>query len=194
MCAKIKYYMWMLRAKHYIKNFLIFLPIIFGGALFDIKIMARGSIAFLIFSFMSSVVYIINDIKDIEKDKLHEKKKHRPIASGMISTIEAQIAALVLFVLSVMTNFLYFGRMTSTWIVLIGYLFINMVYSIWGCKKIPLLDVVLLVLGFVLRVYYGAIISGFEVSQWLYLVIPNLPQLLYIGFKLIPQIPYKIGV
>lgn len=179
-CMKIKCYIRMLRVKHYIKNFLLFLPIVFGGALLDIEIMARGAIAFLVFSFMSSVVYIINDIKDLEKDKLHEKKKHRPIASGMINIKEAQIAALMLFVLCVVIKLLCFGRTISTWTVLIGYLLVNMAYSVWGCKKVPLLDVVLLVLGFVFRVYYGAIISGFEVSQWLYLVIVS--GAFYMGF------------
>ena len=85
----MKKYLKLIRVKHYIKNGLIFLPLFFSQNFLDFTLLGKMFLAFLSFSFACSIIYIINDINDKEKDKLHEKKKHRPIASGKISIKKA---------------------------------------------------------------------------------------------------------
>ncbi len=89
----MKNYIKLMRPQHYIKNLLIFFALIFSGNFFDKEMLLSTFLAFLSFSMCASVVYIINDIKDKEKDKLHEKKKNRPIASGRVSVKNASILA-----------------------------------------------------------------------------------------------------
>ena len=164
-------YIKLLRVKHYIKNLLVFFPLIFGGFLFNITIIMKVSMGFLAFCCMSSVIYIVNDIKDVEKDRQHEKKKYRPIASGKVSIKKAYIIAIILFIVSIIINILSFKENVVSIVILLTYFAINMVYSVFNGKRIPILDIVLLVSGFVLRLYYGAVISDIEVSEWLTLVI-----------------------
>ena len=80
----MKNYIKLMRPKHYLKNFLVFIPLLFSGNFFEEKMILKVIFAFVSFSLAASVVYIINDIRDKEKDKLHEKKKNRPIASGKV--------------------------------------------------------------------------------------------------------------
>ena len=136
-----------------------------------------GGVSFCV---VSSLVYVINDIMDKEKDKLHPKKKFRPIASGEISIKHAVWFAIALLAIAVMINILVLGENYSAWLVCGGYLATNILYSVAGLKKIPLLDIVLLVLGFFLRVLFGACIIGVSISQWLYLVI--ITGACYLGF------------
>ena len=81
----IKRYIKLLRVKHYIKNLLIFVPLFFSGKLYDMERLKYGFFGFIVFSLISSAVYILNDYKDIEKDRKHPVKKERPLASGCIS-------------------------------------------------------------------------------------------------------------
>lgn len=167
------YYLKEMRISHYIKNGLILLPIIFSGNLKNIRLLCLNLIFVLCFSFMSSVIYIINDIKDAEKDKLHSVKKTRPIASGRISVKNALIFASVLFVVSFGTS----GYISVSYvnlfplIVMLLYFIANILYSVFGFKNIPLLDVCILTLGFYLRVLLGASVSNVEISAWLYLIV-----------------------
>ena len=96
----MKYLFFTLRSKQWIKNFFIFLPMVFGGKLFEANIVLKEVIAFLLFSLTASVVYIVNDIIDIEKDKAHPTKKLRPIASGKVTTKQAGILAFILAAVS----------------------------------------------------------------------------------------------
>lgn len=176
-------YLKLLRVKHYVKNFLIFLPVIFGMKIFDVSLDLRMLLGVASFSLMASVIYILNDIKDIEKDRRHPKKKFRPIASGVVSVREARITAVILFVLSIALNWVslrYVGDKRWGWLLLMGYLLINVVYSLFDGKSVPLLDVVLLMSGFVIRVYYGSAISEVPVSTWMCLVICS--GAFYMGF------------
>ena len=91
---KIFNYLKLMRVKHYIKNLLIFLPISFSGKLFFSYKLFVSFFGFISFSLISSIVYIFNDYKDIEKDKKHPVKKYRPLASGVISKNDEFIAAL----------------------------------------------------------------------------------------------------
>ncbi len=167
----MKNYIKLMRPQHYIKNFLIFFPLIFSGQFFDLKKLVPTLFAFLAFSFCSSVVYIINDIKDKEKDKIHEKKKNRPIASEIISVKSASILAILLFILSIFFQYLAVYKIIHiSFIYLLIYLIINILYS-FGLKDIPLVDIFILSMGFLIRVIFGASILKIEVSNWLYLTI-----------------------
>ena len=125
-----------------------------------------GSLAFC---FISSAVYILNDLKDIEKDRIHPVKKERPIASGKIKTGTAVRILFICIFLSVFMNLLT-GNFLRGSIYIIGYFILNLSYS-FGMKNKPLADIVILTSGFVIRIYYGAMITNTDISVWLYFVI-----------------------
>lgn len=161
-------YLNLMRIKHYLKNFLIFLPIIFSKSLLEKEILLKAIFGFIAFSLSTSIIYIINDLKDIEKDKKHPIKKERPLASGKVSKKEAIILCMILSIVVIIE--LYLTNMLLSWgtILLAVYIFINILYS-FGLKNIPLLDVAILSSGFVLRVLYGGLITSIPVSSWLFL-------------------------
>lgn len=175
----MKKYLKLIRINHWIKNFLIFLPLFFSLS-FQIENIIKTFMGFISFSFISSFIYIINDIKDIEKDRKHPRKKNRPLASKSISLKQGKIIACLLFVSSLILNFIVNKRIDSSLTFLMLYIFINIAYS-FGLKNIAILDVVLLASGFVIRVYYGAAIIGVEVSKWLFLTILNAALFLGLG-------------
>lgn len=166
---KIVNYIKLMRVKHYIKNILIFLPIVFSKNIFNIEILTNTIIGAISFSLMSSIVYIINDIIDIESDKKHQKKKFRPIASGNISIKEAYIIAIILLIISSLLNIHIKANLLSCTI-FYGYLGINILYSL-KLKHVPIMDIVILASGFLLRLLYGSQITGIQISNWLYLTI-----------------------
>lgn len=173
-------YIKLIRIKHWIKNILIFLPIICAGLL-SVDTMLNTSLGFLSFSFMSSFIYIINDIKDIEKDKNHPRKKNRPLASGAIKKSTAIIIAVVMLILSLsITIIINKGVNNLSLYLLLSYMIINIGYSL-GLKNIAIIDIVLLASGFIIRVYYGASLFDIEVSSWLFLTILNASLFLGLG-------------
>lgn len=160
--------LYLLRVKHYIKNLLIFIPSFFGGVLFDVERLKTGLAGFVAFCLIASSIYIINDYKDLDKDRMHPIKMKRPLASGRISpSIAKTIATCLIFVTMII---LYFINIYQASILLGIYFILNIGYS-FGLKNIPIVDVVILASGFVIRVFYGGFITGVEVSKWLYLVI-----------------------
>lgn len=177
----MKNYLLLMRVKHYFKNLLIFAPLIFSGLFLQQEYLTNTILGFISFSLMASIVYIINDIKDKEKDKLHEKKKNRPIASGAISIRSAIILAIVLFFASLFFEYLAVGKIIHlSYLYLLIYIIINIAYS-FGLKNIPLLDVTILVSGFLLRVLYGSAIIGVDISNWLYLTVISISFYLGLG-------------
>ena len=161
-------YLTLIRVKHYIKNVLIFAALVFSGQLFVLEKARDCAIGFLAFCLISSVIYIVNDIKDKDKDRLHPTKCKRPIASGKISVKAAIIVAVSCLVgFGICFIFIY---NTVALLLVLTYVLINILYS-FGCKNIPLMDVSILVAGFLIRVVYGAAITGIEVSSWLYLTV-----------------------
>ena len=176
---KIKSYLKLMRIKHYLKNLLIFLPLIFSMSFNNIENNINTFIGFILFSFVCSIVYIINDLGDMEKDKKHPKKCKRPLASGEVSKKEAYVLLIVLATIVVIGNILINTNIYSI-IILLIYLFLNILYS-KILKNIPLIDVICLVIGFVLRVVYGASIINVEVSNWLYLTIISFSFYLALG-------------
>lgn len=168
----MKNYLKLIRVKHWLKNGLVFLPIFFSINILNTSYLATCLLAFIIFSFSSSIIYVLNDIEDIEKDKLHPVKKNRPLASGAVSIKQAKITiGLLVLIAALMMGLIY--KQTGnigTIIIPIIYVILNILYS-KKLKNIPIIDVVILVSGFVLRVMYGGVVVDVEVSKYLYLMI-----------------------
>lgn len=164
----MKQYLKLMRIHHYIKNFLVFAALLCSGQLFHIDKLIPCVMAFIAFSAVSSVVYIINDIRDREKDRKHPTKCKRPIAAGTVSVKGACILAAVLLVIAIVCNALTF-RIAST-VLLVLYLALNLVYS-FGLKNIPIVDITILVAGFLIRIMYGAFVTEITISNWLYLTV-----------------------
>ncbi len=165
---KIKSILRLIRCKHYLKNLLIFVPLFFGEKFFEVSRMYSARVGFLSFCMASSFVYIVNGISDLEKDRRHPIKCKRPIASGEISVRVAWIIAVLCLLLSVAFN-LQESVIQHYWLVIV-YIILNILYS-RKFKNIPLVDVAILVSGFVIRIAYGGLLSDIPISNWLYLTI-----------------------
>lgn len=153
------------RLPQWIKNFFVFVPLIFSKHLFDQSYLISTLFAFLVFCLTSSIVYVINDIVDAESDRKHPQKKSRPIASGKIKVGQAVGAAGVLFVIAILlvlkSNLLFIST--------VGFYFLlNILYSV-VLKNIVLLDIFSIAAGFMLRVLAGAFAIDVNVSSWLIL-------------------------
>lgn len=145
------------------------MPLIFSGNLTDRRKFTATLLGMIAFSLVTSAVYIINDIRDAEKDRMHPTKKNRPIASGAVTPFHAVV--LMVFILIAAVVLLVVSDATAgSYTLVILYLFINVAYSM-GLKDVPLLDVTILASGFLLRVLFGAVLTGTEVSEWLYLTV-----------------------
>lgn len=178
MISKFNEYFKLMRIKHYIKNVLIFLPLIFSGKLFNKGLFFKEVISFFSFCLIASIVYIINDIVDIEKDKLHETKKNRPLAKGSVSIKEAIIMIIILFVFIV--GIMLYIYDIYAFFLLILYLIINIAYS-FRLKNVPIVDVAILTSGFIIRVIYGGVCVGVNVSSWLCLTVMSMAFYLSLG-------------
>jgi 4-hydroxybenzoate polyprenyltransferase len=168
-------YLRLLRVNHYIKNFLVFVPGFFSLSFFERRSAAVFCLGFLVFSVLSSIVYIINDIRDIEKDRHHGIKRLRPLASGKIPVRRAVAAVSVLtLVLVILTVALKNTPGNMDFQAAAGfltlYLALNIAYS-YGAKNIPIVDIAILASGYVIRVLFGAALIGEGISVWLYLTI-----------------------
>lgn len=172
-------YLKLIRVKHWIKNFLIFLPLIFSKNI-NIANIILVILGFISFSLASSAIYIINDIKDKEKDSKHPTKKNRPIASGAISVNNALLVMVILLLMTI--GILIYLSLDNYFISLyiIGYILLNIMYSM-KLKNIPLLDVTILALGFLIRVLYGGALINVEVSSWLFLTVLSISFYLGLG-------------
>ena len=166
---RVRNYIKLMRLKHCVKNILILLPLVFSGEFFQYGKLLSSVLGFLVFSFLASAVYILNDIQDVEKDRLHPKKKFRPIASGKVSEKQGKVLSVVAMIGAITLNFLATTNYVS-FIFLGIYLVMNICYS-KGLKNVPLLDIVVLASGFLLRLIYGGIVTDIHISNWLYLTV-----------------------
>ena len=170
---KLLDYIKLIRVKHYVKNILIFIPLFFSGQILNSDKVIMCLLGFISFSFVASSIYIINDINDIEKDKLHPEKKKRPLASGRVSKKEAYLLLMIMLLITIIIDtFMLKNNNYNYYFILLELLYfcLNIGYSL-GLKKVPILDVVILVSGFVIRVFYGGVMTDIEISNWLYLTI-----------------------
>ncbi len=153
----------LMRPHQYVKNIFIFLPIFFALEIKNMDFLFQAFIAFIAFSLTASAVYILNDYHDIEDDKQHPKKKNRPLASGTISKKQAIAIMSILLLVG-------FGLMLSlAWqagAILATYVLINIAYSLY-LKHIAILDVTIIAIGFVLRLFIGSAVTGIALSMWI---------------------------
>ncbi|MBR0464281.1 MAG: decaprenyl-phosphate phosphoribosyltransferase [Clostridia bacterium] len=161
-------YLKLLRVHHYIKNVLVLAPLACSGLFFHWQKLRDGVGAFFAFCMVSSIVYIINDIKDRDKDRNHPTKKNRPIASGAVTIKTGMFIIVTLAVLVSLLSFILHKGNAA--ILLLVYIAINIAYSFW-LKRIPIIDVTVLVSGFLIRMIYGSIITEISISNWLYLTV-----------------------
>lgn len=157
-----------MRVHHYIKNFLVFAALAFSGQFFDTKKLINGGIGFITFCAISSVIYIINDMRDCEKDHVHPVKCNRPIAAGQVSLRQACVLIAVFLGVAICTTCFIYNLMSL--VLLAVYIILNVAYS-FGLKDVPIIDIFILVSGFLIRVLYGALITEITVSDWLYLTV-----------------------
>jgi 4-hydroxybenzoate polyprenyltransferase len=166
-----------MRPKQWTKNVFVLAALVFDRQLTNQISFGRSVAGFFLFCLLSSSVYLINDIMDVEADRQHPKKKNRPIASGKLSIPAAIIAVVIILIVTLPLAFLlspaFFG-------VSLFYFVLNLAYSIW-LKHIPLIDVLVLSACYVIRVAAGVSLINVErFSPWLYVVTTLLA--LYLGF------------
>jgi len=156
-----------MRPYQWYKNLVVFIAIVFSYNLFNFEMWLHTILAFVVFCLISGSVYVINDIKDIEKDRLHPKKRFRPIASGSLSTRTALLVSTLLLSMSLLISFLL--NMPLGYIGLL-YVCINLLYTFY-LKYIALIDVMAVAVGFVLRAIAGSLVINVSVSPWLVLCV-----------------------
>ena len=156
-----------MRLRQWPKNVFLLAAIVFDRQLINITSLVHSFIGFIIFCFLSSGVYIINDIIDVEADRKHPEKNKRPIASGQLPISVAMTFASVLVVLPLVGSYLLSPTFA---LVALIYLVLNLIYSKW-LKHIPLIDVLVLASFYVIRVIAGVTLIKVErFSPWLYIV------------------------
>lgn len=157
----------LLRPKHWVKNAFLFIPAFFSGDLFNQLLNLDLFLGFLAFSFTASSIYIINDYQDIEADKLHPKKSSRPLASGKVRKVEAIVILIILILSSIALSY----ALSPKFAFILGVYFVmNLAYSL-GLKKIAILDIIIVAIGFVLRVKAGGVICQVPITQWLIVMV-----------------------
>ncbi|MFN8402864.1 MAG: decaprenyl-phosphate phosphoribosyltransferase [Anaerolineales bacterium] len=166
-----------MRLRQWTKNGFVFFALIFDKQLFLREPFLRTLAGFFLFCLISSAVYLINDIADVDADRKHPEKKYRPIASGKLPVSAAWGAALALVLISLPLGYLLTPIFSAY---LAAYLFVNIIYSRW-IKHVPILDVLFVSSGFVLRVGAGVTLITVErFSPWLYVITTLFS--LYLGF------------
>ena len=167
----------LLRPRQWIKNFAIFAAITFGGELFNGALFQKVFLGFIVFCLLSSATYIINDIFDIKKDKLHPFKKFRPLARGDVPII---FALFLSFVFAVSSFYISFNITPAFFLSTLVYLSIQFMYSSF-LKTIAVVDILAIAAGYILRVYAGEFASGLHISVWLLLTTISISLFLAIG-------------
>ncbi|MCB0674758.1 MAG: UbiA prenyltransferase family protein [Saprospiraceae bacterium] len=164
----------LLRILHWSKNLLIFFPLFFAGKLTAFPLLMQCTLGFLFFSLTASGVYVFNDIRDIRFDQNHPEKKLRPVAQGLISPASGLMVASILVVMGLAGAFWTYPPF---FILLSGYVVLTLIYTFW-IKNIAILDVLLLSLNYVLRIYAGGLLAGVAISPWLIVMVYLLALLL----------------
>src|SRR3990172_6034870 len=166
-----------MRPRQWTKNIFIFAALVFDKQLLNVDAFLRTLAGFALFCLISSSVYIFNDLADVEADRQHPEKKNRPIAAGILPVSVAWIAGIGLVIFTLGLAFLLAPGFEA---VLVIYFILNMAYSKW-LKHIPIIDVLIIAAGFVLRVHAGVTLIQVErFSPWLYVVMTLLS--LFLGF------------
>ena len=157
----------LLRLNNWVKNLFILLPLFFSGELFNTVKFINTFYVIIGFSLVTSFVYILNDIFDLKFDRIHPIKRFRPIASGKVSIVQALIISLIL--LSIGLTLLWsFSKIC--FLLAVFYTVLNFFYSL-RLKQIPIIDFIIISIGFVVRILIGADIGNLELSQWMIVMV-----------------------
>ena len=155
-----------MRPRQWVKNILVLAAPVAAGSLFQPAVLLNTAWAFVAFCLISASIYLINDVRDVEADRQHPKKRLRPIAAGELSVRTALILAAVTLVAALVVGFLVNPLLAVTvavyWILQVG-------YSVF-LKNEPIIDLAMVAAGFLLRAVAGGVASGIELSQWFLLV------------------------
>ena len=166
--ATLSAYIKLARPNHYVKNGFVWIPIFFGHKLHDFQTVIHTFWAFFAFCLTASVVYVLNDLLDVQEDRQHPVKKLRPIASGTITAKQSIPFLLTLLALAITISFIFLPK--NFLFILMAYLFLNLAYS-FSLKQVAVIDVVCIATGFVLRIFAGGIAAEVQVSHWLVLMV-----------------------
>ncbi|WP_371133343.1 decaprenyl-phosphate phosphoribosyltransferase [Pseudomonas sp.] len=162
--AQIRGMLALMRPRQWVKNAFVFAPLIFAGEFLNLESIEKVALAALIFCVASSATYILNDLSDIERDRRHPKKSQtRPLASGLVSVPQALALLLALYIMLLAAWFV----MPAVLYVVLGYLLLNLAYT-FVLKHQPVIDIFTIAIGFVLRVYAGAMALSVPVSSWMF--------------------------
>jgi len=180
----------LIRPKQWIKNFAIFAAVIFSGQLFDPTFFSKALLGFFAFCTASSAIYIVNDIFDIQKDRIHPFKRFRPLAHGDLSV---QYALFLALILAIATFFISSSLGMGFIILIIIYFALQLSYSAL-LKNIAVIDILTLASGYMIRVYAGELATKYHISVWLILTTVALSLFLAVGKRkseltLISQMP-----
>lgn len=175
--SSIRIYLKQMRIKSWLKNLFVFFAIIFSLELFEWNKFIQAVTLALSFCLISSAIYVLNDISDVDNDRNHAVKKNRPIASGQISITRAWILLICLmtvgFGLALSVNL-------SSFILILVYVVINILYSKWLKTKV-IIDCFCIAAGFVLRVMVGGTIVRAGISDWMFLTVVSLSLFMAFG-------------
>ena len=159
----------LIRPQQWIKNGFVLIPMFFGGRLLNVDDAIASVVTFFAFSFVASAIYCFNDIVDVEADRRHPVKCHRPIASGAVSVPTAYALMVILTLLSALLLFFLPQRAGETAGIVAFYFLLNMAYCLW-LKRHAIIDVCTVAFGFVLRILAGGMACDVAVSNWLVLM------------------------
>ncbi len=155
-----------MRPRQWIKNLLVVTAPLAAGRLFESGVLTKAALAFVAFCLVSATIYLINDVRDVEEDRLHPKKRFRPIAAGELKPGVALVLSVVTGVLGLALGFWVALALGITLVVYVG---LQIFYSIF-LKHLPVVDLAMVASGFLLRAIAGGVAAGIVLSQWFLLV------------------------
>ncbi|WP_314645683.1 decaprenyl-phosphate phosphoribosyltransferase [Prevotella multiformis] len=159
----------LIRPHQWIKNLVVLLPVFFGGALLQPEAVYAALVTALSFSFAASSIYCLNDIVDVEDDRRHPVKCHRPMASGAITVVQGYLLMALMFALSMVSTLLLSSHQTETASVILFYWLLNIAYCL-RLKRYAIIDVCIVAFGFVLRILAGGYATDIRLSRWIVLM------------------------
>ncbi len=167
-----------MRPRQWSKNVVVFAALIFDVKFTQLAPLLRSLAAFVLFCLVSSAVYLLNDLADMEKDRAHPTKRNRPLAAGTLAPWVAVVAIVVLLGFSLPAGFVIDAGLGA---ILLGYFLLNVAYS-FRLKHVVIIDAIVVAAGFVMRVAAGAVVVQVErFSPWLYVCITMLALLIALG-------------
>jgi 4-hydroxybenzoate polyprenyltransferase len=159
----LRSYLEAIRPRHWLKNVLVFLPLVAAHRLYDAQLLAQALLAFVAFTLCASSIYLFNDLRDVNADRSHPQNRSRPLASGRITKSGTLVATTLLLFAALAVGY----PLGPYFIAVIGLYYATMVIYSLGAKAVPILDVLVLACGYALRVVAGSVATGMSWSPWL---------------------------